>query len=72
MTLTDPAVQPLGPVARRFGVPIWQLRRVFERGLLPEPSRVGAYRVIAREDLPLVEEALRKAGYLPRHEESES
>ena len=55
----------IGPAARRLGCLPWQLRRLFERGLLPEPPRVGAYRVIAEEDLPRVEEALRRAGYIP-------
>lgn len=43
----------------------WQVRRLFERGLLPEPPRVGAYRVIDSRDLPKVREALVRAGYLP-------
>jgi hypothetical protein len=55
----------LGAVARRFGCQPWQVRRLFERGVLPEPRRVGAYRVVAEEDLPAVEQALRQAGYIP-------
>jgi len=43
----------------------WQVRRLFESGMLPEPDRIGGYRVIHRADLPKVEEALRRAGYLP-------
>jgi DNA-binding transcriptional MerR regulator len=58
----------IGAVARRYGCPPWQIRRLFERGLLPPAPRVGAYRVIAAADLPQVEEALRAAGYLPRAE----
>jgi len=54
----------LGDVADRFGVRIWQVRRLFERELLPPASRIGMYRVIAERDLPKVEAALRKAGYL--------
>jgi DNA-binding transcriptional MerR regulator len=54
----------LGAVARRCGCLTWQVRRLFERGLLPPAQRVGAYRVIAPSDLPLVEQALRSAGYL--------
>jgi DNA-binding transcriptional MerR regulator len=56
----------IGAVARRCGCPPWQIRRLFERGLLPPAPRVGAYRVIAASDLPRVEEALRAAGYLPK------
>jgi DNA-binding transcriptional MerR regulator len=54
----------IGAVARHFGCHAWQVRRLFERGLLPEAPRVGAYRVIAAADLPRVEKALRQAGYL--------
>jgi hypothetical protein len=56
---------PLGAIAKRYGLPVWKIRRLFERGLLPEPARVGAYRVIPAADLSRVESALRKAGYLP-------
>jgi DNA-binding transcriptional MerR regulator len=55
----------IGAVARRLGVRPWQVRRLFESGTLPEPSRVGAYRVVAENELPRIERALRKAGYLP-------
>ncbi|HZY88845.1 MAG TPA: hypothetical protein VFE78_28735 [Gemmataceae bacterium] len=51
-------------VANRCGCEPWQVRRLFERGLLPPTARVGAYRVIAASDMPLVEKALREAGYL--------
>ena len=55
----------IGEVATRVGCQNWQVRRLFERGLLPPAHRVGAYRVIAVVDLPAVEAALRDAGYLP-------
>jgi DNA-binding transcriptional MerR regulator len=55
----------LGAVARRYGVPVWQVRRLFERHLLPEPARIGNYRVVPSADLEKVEQALRDAGYLP-------
>jgi hypothetical protein len=61
-----PAGYSLGAVARRFGVAVWQVRRLYERRILPEPPRVGAYRVIFPGDLPRIEAALREAGYLPR------
>jgi hypothetical protein len=56
------------------GCPVspWQIRRTIERGLLAEPPRVGAYRVFLSADLPLIEKALRKAGYLPEVDESPS
>jgi hypothetical protein len=58
--------QPLtvGAVARHFGVASWQVRRCFERGLLPPAARVGAYRVIFLDDLPKIEMALHQLGYL--------
>jgi DNA-binding transcriptional MerR regulator len=55
----------LGTISRRTGLPVWKIRRVFERGLLPEPQRVGAYRVIDEADYHKVEAVLRSAGYLP-------
>jgi hypothetical protein len=56
----------LGVVARKFGLPVWKIRRLFERQLLPEPGRIGLYRVVTTDDLPVIEAALRAAGYLPR------
>lgn len=57
-----------GAIARRYGVPVWTVRRLFERGLLPPAMRVGLYRLIPVSELPRVEEALRSAGYLPAEE----
>jgi DNA-binding transcriptional MerR regulator len=54
----------IGAVGRRYGVPPWQVRRLFERRLLPEPRRFGAYRMVTEDELPRIEEALRRAGYL--------
>jgi hypothetical protein len=60
----EPQFLTMGVIAGRYGVKQWQVRRLFERNLLPEPMRVGAYRVIRIEDLPAVEQALRAAGYI--------
>ena len=54
----------LGDIGRRYGLPIWKVRRVFERGFLPEPARVGAYRVLTEDDIPDLERALVQLGYL--------
>lgn len=54
----------LGEVADHFGVQVWRVRRLFDRGLYPEPDRVGQSRVIPAKDLPKVEAALKEAGYL--------
>ena len=52
-----------------FPIKPWQVRRVYESGLLPEPeTRLGAYRLIHSSDLPRLEDALRQAGYLPSHD----
>ncbi len=57
-------------VARQFGVQGWQVRRLFERGLLPPAARAGGYRLIAGGELPAVEAALRRAGYLDDESEA--
>lgn len=56
----------LGEVAAEIGrgIKIWQVRRLFERSILPPAERIGQARVIRREDLPIVETALTQAGYL--------
>ena len=60
--MTD--VLTIGDVARTYEVPVWRVRRLYTRGLLPEPDRIGGVRVVPRDDLPVVEAALREAGYL--------
>lgn len=69
--MPEPSLFTLGPVARLYGCQTWQVRRLFERGLLPPAFRIGTYRVIAVEDLPLVEQALGAAGYLGPKEQFE-
>jgi DNA-binding transcriptional MerR regulator len=58
----------LGAVAKHFGCRPWQVRRLFESGILSEPQRLGAYRVFYPEQLPAIELALRQRGYLPAQE----
>lgn len=58
----------LGAVGKRLGAKIWQIRRLYERGLLPPAERVGPYRVVAESDLPRIEKALKAARYLPSEE----
>jgi hypothetical protein len=67
--MPEPPYLTVGAIARRLGCAPWQVRRLFERGLLPQPPRVGAYRVVAAADLGRVAEALRQAGYLPAESE---
>jgi DNA-binding transcriptional MerR regulator len=54
----------IGNVAERLGVEPWQVRRVFEKGLLPPASRLGPWRVFAEGDLPRIKAALVERGYL--------
>jgi len=54
----------LGQVAKRFGCRTWQVARIFERGILPEPPRVGILRVVAENDLETIRVALLQCGYI--------
>jgi hypothetical protein len=56
----------VGAVAKHFGCCPWQVRRLFERRILPPATRMGAYRVVPSRDLPAIRRALQEAGYLPR------
>jgi len=56
----------LGQIATRFGCQLWQVRRLYERGLLPEPERIGRTRIVRREDLPRIEKLLRESGYVAK------
>lgn len=66
-----PAVLAIGDVAallsERCGcrVETWKIRAAIARGFLAEPPRVGIARAWAQSELPKLERALRKAGYLP-------
>jgi hypothetical protein len=55
----------LGAVAAHFGCRPWQVRRLYERGILPPARRIGLHRVVAPDELPQIETALRVARYLP-------
>jgi hypothetical protein len=62
----------LGEVCAELGggLQTWHVRRLFERGLLPEPERLGTCRIVARADLPKIREALIEAGYLQVSEQA--
>jgi DNA-binding transcriptional MerR regulator len=62
------SVMTLGDVARLVGVDVWQVRRLYERGLLPPAARVGGKRVVSAAELPRVRRALTEAGYLRSEE----
>src|SRR5215813_516538 len=63
-TLEAGAYLSLGEIAARYGVDLWKVQRLFRRRLLPDPPRVGPFRVIRTDQLPEVEAALVRAGYL--------
>jgi hypothetical protein len=70
-TQTGSRLLILGEVADFYGVRTWQVARLFERRLVSfTPLRAGRYRVVTEEQLPAIETALRKAGYLPPADES--
>lgn len=54
----------LGDAATRLGCQSWQIRKMYTKGILPEPPRIGGVRVLAEADLPALRAALLKAGYL--------
>ena len=55
----------LGELGDTLGVQSWRIARVFELGLVPEPPRVGRRRMIPKELIPDVIDALRFKGWLP-------
>jgi DNA-binding transcriptional MerR regulator len=54
----------IGEVASHFDCQVWQVRRLYIRGLLLPATRIGQNRVVPAKDLPKVEKALRQAGYI--------
>lgn len=62
----SPAAAPgytMGGLAARYGITQSQARKVFTRGFMEEPPRLGPYRVLPPSDLPRFEKALEAAGY---------
>jgi DNA-binding MarR family transcriptional regulator len=51
-------------IARLVGVRRWQVLAAIRRGFLPEPRRIGCYRVWTSADVDRVGKALEAAGYL--------
>ena len=61
-----------GEVAELLGVDVWRVRRLYESGMLPEPPRAGAYRLIPKADLPRIIDAMRQRGWLPAASSAEA
>lgn len=69
MIAANKGTMTTGEVATHFGTQAWAVRRLYERGLLPAPPRVGAYRAIPVEDLPRIRAALVECGYIQPDEQ---
>ena len=49
--------------------PEWRIRRLFELGILPEPTRFCGRRAIPSENIPQIVDALRLRGWMPPAED---
>ncbi|HEX5269602.1 MAG TPA: hypothetical protein VFW33_03895 [Gemmataceae bacterium] len=67
-TATLARLLTLGQVADRLRAQLWQVQRVIDRGLVPDPPRLGRNRVVCVEDLPAYRTALAVAGFLKGEE----
>jgi hypothetical protein len=54
-----------GDICRQFGLMPWQILQAIKRGYLPEPQRIGQYRIWTDDELDDVRQALADAGYIP-------
>ena len=68
MSVTTVPYLTTGEVASLLGVQAWQVARLFELGILPEPPRSGGRRVIDRTTVPDVVKSLEARGWLPKKE----
>ena len=55
----------LGEVADLLSVQSWRIARLFELQVLPEPERIAGRRLIPKEKIPEIIDALRARGWLP-------
>jgi len=53
-----------------LGTDAWRVRRLYEDGTLPEPSRFAGKRCIPQSHIPAVCDAMRVRGWLPSHEDA--
>ena len=51
-------------VADFLGIDTWRVQRVFEHGLVDEPTRIGNSRAIPKSAVPQIIDALRAKGWL--------
>ena len=69
-TVDTPPFLTTGELGDLIAVQSWRIARLFELGLLPEPPRSGGRRLIPKEMVPDVVDALRLRGWLPESEVS--
>ena len=58
-------------IADLLGVDLWRVQRIFEDGTMDEPPRFAGRRVIGRELIPDVVEALRDRGWIGQSQSRE-
>ncbi len=59
-----PKIYTTREMAELLGTVEWRIRRLFEDGTLPEPSRFAGKRVIPREMIPEILDRLRHRGWI--------
>jgi hypothetical protein len=59
----------LGELADLLSVQSWRIARLFELEVLPEPERIAGRRMIPKEMIPQIVDALRARGWLSRTSE---
>jgi hypothetical protein len=69
-TATTPRCHSTGDLLRMYGWPSRAIRRIFERGLLPDPPGVGPYRMIPVDEIGRLKSALEAAGYVKSEPEA--
>jgi hypothetical protein len=57
-------------LADMLGTDTWRIRRLFEDGTLPEPSRFAGKRAIPSQNLPAIIDAMRRRGWLAESTEA--
>ena len=65
---TSPPFLTTGELGDALGVQAWRVARLFELGILPDPPRVAGRRMIPKQMVPAVVDALRARGWLPTRE----
>ena len=65
MPLASTSYVTTGDLGDTLGVQSWRIARLFEMGVLPEPSRIGGRRLIPKSMIPEIVDALRNRGWFP-------